>query len=96
MAFQDINNNTKPLTDFELAITGSSLFEGGDLGSGSFGKVKRVRDKQSGDLYAMKIVYSYFTEKDLFWLDQQRHVKKPEIPRPNQEGNRHSEESGSS
>jgi len=49
--------------DFEVINIGNGLF-GSDLGKGSFGKVRLVKDKNNPDkLYALKIV---FVSRNLF------------------------------
>jgi hypothetical protein len=45
--------------EFEIVHQGG----GGNLGKGSYGAVKLVRDRCNGLLYAMKIVYHSFIER---------------------------------
>jgi len=57
------SNTKKSILDFEVINIGNGLF-GSDLGKGSFGKVRLVKDKNNPDkLYALKIV---FVSRNLF------------------------------
>ena len=53
-------HQNKSLTDFEFVkvadFTKSNCYDDSDLGKGAYGRVKLVKDKINGKLYAMKIV----------------------------------------
>ena len=46
----------KTLDDYEFITNENSRSKTSDLGKGSYGSVKKVRDKENGKIYAMKIV----------------------------------------
>ena len=46
----------KTLDDYEFVMNDNGKSKSSDLGKGSYGAVKKVRDKENGKIYAMKIV----------------------------------------
>lgn len=55
--------------DFELIKPNKDMKGDDDLGKGSYGRVKLVRDRSDGKLYALKIVlYFKFLQIYLFYF----------------------------
>jgi len=50
----------RTLQDYEFVINENSKFKTSDLGKGSYGTVKKCRDKHTGKILAMKIVRPIF------------------------------------
>ncbi len=46
----------RTLDDYEFVLNENSRFKTSDLGKGSYGTVKKARDRHTGKLYAIKIV----------------------------------------
>jgi len=46
----------KTLDDYEFVINENSRNKTSELGKGSYGCVKKVKDKETGKIYAMKMV----------------------------------------
>jgi hypothetical protein len=55
----NLNGKTKKkktLDDYEFIVNDNGKTKTSDLGKGSYGSVKKVKEKESGKIYAMKIV----------------------------------------
>ena len=50
----------RTLDDYEFVLNENSRLKTSDLGKGSYGTVKKVRDKHTGKIYAIKIVILAF------------------------------------
>ncbi len=46
----------RSLGDYEFVYSENSKVKTSDLGAGAYGSVKRVREKATGEIFAMKIV----------------------------------------
>ena len=54
--YDSVYGTHKSLMDFELIKQNKDMKGDDDLGKGSYGRVKLVRDRSDGKLYALKIV----------------------------------------
>lgn len=54
------NTKKKRLEDYEFLINENSKGNTSVLGKGSYGSVKKIRDKYTGEIFALKIV-NFFT-----------------------------------
>lgn len=53
------NKKKKTIDDYEFIVNEGGKTKTSDLGKGSYGSVKKVKDKETGKVYAMKIVSSW-------------------------------------
>mmetsp|Transcript_16648 Transcript_16648/g.14532 ORF Transcript_16648/g.14532 Transcript_16648/m.14532 type:complete len:142 (+) Transcript_16648:64-489(+) len=77
----------KTLDDYEFITNENSRSKTSDLGKGSYGSVKKVRDKENGKIYAMKImnkksIFEYSTKENLRReINIQKNIYHPHITR---------------